>query len=70
MSGLTTLPGFNDAIRAAAQLDVTADDSPNEYSRGAIEVIADAFVRSSNDPDSRKVYVRREIENERLRLGL
>lgn len=70
MSGLTTVPGFKDAIRAAVDLDVFAADTPSEYSRGAAEVIADAFIHGDVDMDSRRCYIRREIENERLRLGL
>ncbi|MFA5709303.1 hypothetical protein [Mycolicibacterium sp.] len=69
MSEFTTLQGFTAAVSAAADLDVCDADAPPEYTRGAVEVIANAFVRSGNDPDAARHYVERAICDERLRSG-
>lgn len=66
MATVIPQPGLAEAVRAAVELDVLGDDVPEEYSRGAVAVIAEAFLRGEADVDERHTFVRSEIQNARL----
>ncbi|BBY53996.1 hypothetical protein H7J07_05185 [Mycobacterium koreense] len=58
-----TLPGFRDAIQAAADFDAFTADAHGEYSRGQAELIQALFVRNDSDPGSgaARAFIRDEI---------
>lgn len=59
----TTLPGFRDAIEAAADFDAATAEAHDEYTRGQVELIHALFVRNDSDPGSgaARDFIRGEI---------
>ncbi len=66
---IMTTQGFDQAIATAVELDALNDDTDDEYSRGVVELIANTFVQSTDDPDNIRAFVQNEIRNQRLRRG-